>query len=69
MLLQNATSYVTIMNNYDILYESIMRDFSGYDIANKYIGTTNVNEPELISLLSVISISSTSGLTKNFFVP
>ena len=36
MLLQNATSYVTIMNNYDILYESIMRDVSGYDIANKY---------------------------------
>ena len=68
MLLQYATSY-TKMKDHDLLYDSILRDVSGYDITNKYMETMDVNEPEMVSSLSNISISSTGGLTKKFFVP
>jgi len=69
LLLQYTTSYATKMKDHDILYDSVMKDVSGYDIANKYMGTMLVNEPELVCHLADIKISWCSALTKKFRVP
>ena len=69
MLLQYTTSYVSKMKDHDLLYDSIMRDVSGYDIANQYMGTISKNVLEMVSSFSDVAISSSAGLTKKFFVP
>ena len=69
MLLQYVSSYVTKLKDHDVLYETIMRDVSGYDVANKYMGTMSINVPEMVGSFSDIGISSTGATTKKFFVP
>ena len=38
LLLQYSTSYVAKMKDHDLLYDTIMKDVSGYDVGNKYYG-------------------------------
>lgn len=69
LLLQYTTSYVSKMKDHDVLYESILKNVSGYDLGNKYLGAMLVNEPEMICQMAGIKISSTAAMTKKFRVP
>lgn len=42
MLMKYVTSYVTKMGDHDIIYDSIMKNVSGYHIGSKYMHTLTV---------------------------
>jgi len=69
MLLRYTTSYVSKMKDHDLLYDSIMKEVSGYHIGNQYMSALDVNVPEMVLLFSDIKAAYTKGLTKKFSVP
>ena len=69
MLLRYTTSYVSKMKDHDLLYDSIMKEVSGYHIGNQYMSALDINVPEMVLLFSDIKAAYTKGLTKKFSVP
>ena len=69
MLLRYTTSYVSKIKHHDVLYDTILKDFSGYDIGNRYMGALDVNFPEMVMLLIDVKVAYCSAVTKRFVVP
>jgi hypothetical protein len=70
--INNINIYISLLagqKDHDVFYDTVMKEVSGYDVGNKYMGTRDINLPEMVMQFADIKVASTKGNCKRFRIP